>query len=400
MEAGTPPSGKNSKPRRPRSRPKKPPAGGPEVGESAPGGSTSTRRPPPSGSRPPPTASKPHGVGPEPAVTSTRSASKRPPKDSDPKSRPARGKATASEFRPMAILRPGGSGGANVNTGVTGSGPATQSATPTVSAATSNSKSGAANLDAALTAAATAGIKHRPGKSGGKAATTRGAKSGTRADRANRNVPMGEPKVARAKPPKTLAPEPVKLKVVIRRLPPSLPEAEFWAAVAPFVPFPVPEPAVTTTTAKVSLGSERFPNTTELAVDDASAATPAPEVTVEGGANPSSNETTEVEPAATKVVERTVRLYPASPVAFRGDYQCWYFPGKVPKNRAKTPVLSRAYIGFTKTEELVQFNRDFNGYVFTDDKGQEYPALVEYAPNQALLKPPSDQDALANTIEQ
>ncbi|XP_078268287.1 regulator of nonsense transcripts 3B [Rhinoraja longicauda] len=64
-------------------------------------------------------------------------------------------------------------------------------------------------------------------------------------------------------------------------------------------------------------------------------------------------------------------------------------------------VFSRAYINFKNQEDIVLFRDQFDGYVFIDTKGQEYPAIVEFAPFQKIPKKKSKKkDAKAGTIEE
>ncbi|XP_055602599.1 regulator of nonsense transcripts 3B [Uranotaenia lowii] len=61
---------------------------------------------------------------------------------------------------------------------------------------------------------------------------------------------------------------------------------------------------------------------------------------------------------------------------------------------------SRAYISFTRTEDIFLFRDKFDGYIFVDSKGVEYPAVVEYAPFQELPRNRSrKKDAKQGTIE-
>ncbi|XP_017149358.1 regulator of nonsense transcripts 3B [Drosophila miranda] len=61
----------------------------------------------------------------------------------------------------------------------------------------------------------------------------------------------------------------------------------------------------------------------------------------------------------------------------------------------------RAYIDMTPKDntELLQFRDRFDGYVFVDQYGVEYHAMVEYAPFQCFLKNKSRTDDKVNTIE-
>ncbi|XP_061454075.1 regulator of nonsense transcripts 3B isoform X2 [Rhineura floridana] len=63
-------------------------------------------------------------------------------------------------------------------------------------------------------------------------------------------------------------------------------------------------------------------------------------------------------------------------------------------------MFSRAYINFKNQEDIVLFRDRFDGYVFVDHKGLEYPAIVEFAPFQkAAKKKNKKKDAKAGTIE-
>ncbi|XP_069748739.1 regulator of nonsense transcripts 3B isoform X2 [Narcine bancroftii] len=63
-------------------------------------------------------------------------------------------------------------------------------------------------------------------------------------------------------------------------------------------------------------------------------------------------------------------------------------------------IFSRAYINFKNQEDIVLFRDQFDGYVFIDPKGQEYPAIVEFAPFQKIPKKKGKKkDAKAGTIE-
>ncbi|KAM3827275.1 regulator of nonsense transcripts 3B isoform 2-T2 [Vipera latastei] len=63
-------------------------------------------------------------------------------------------------------------------------------------------------------------------------------------------------------------------------------------------------------------------------------------------------------------------------------------------------MFSRAYINFKNQEDIVLFRDRFDGYVFIDHKGLEYPAIVEFAPFQKAAKKKSKKkDAKAGTID-
>ncbi|XP_076119507.1 regulator of nonsense transcripts 3A [Alosa pseudoharengus] len=64
-------------------------------------------------------------------------------------------------------------------------------------------------------------------------------------------------------------------------------------------------------------------------------------------------------------------------------------------------LFSRAYINFKNPEDIVLFRDRFDGYVFIDNKGQEYPAVVEFAPFQKISKKKlKKKDAKAGSIEE
>uniref|UniRef100_A0A3B4E5M3 UPF3 domain-containing protein n=1 Tax=Pygocentrus nattereri TaxID=42514 RepID=A0A3B4E5M3_PYGNA len=64
-------------------------------------------------------------------------------------------------------------------------------------------------------------------------------------------------------------------------------------------------------------------------------------------------------------------------------------------------LFSRAYINFKNPDDIVLFRDRFDGYVFIDNKGQEYPAIVEFAPFQKVSKKKlKKKDAKAGSIEE
>ena len=66
-------------------------------------------------------------------------------------------------------------------------------------------------------------------------------------------------------------------------------------------------------------------------------------------------------------------------------------------------AFCRAYISFSKQEDIILFRDKFDGYVFVDLKGDDYPAIVEFAPNQKIpRKRPTTglkKDVKSGTIE-
>ncbi|XP_077393711.1 regulator of nonsense transcripts 3A isoform X1 [Festucalex cinctus] len=64
-------------------------------------------------------------------------------------------------------------------------------------------------------------------------------------------------------------------------------------------------------------------------------------------------------------------------------------------------LFSRAYINFKNQEDIILFRDRFDGYVFIDNKGQEFPAVVEFAPFQKVSKKKlKKKDAKAGSIEE
>ncbi|XP_017263954.1 regulator of nonsense transcripts 3B [Kryptolebias marmoratus] len=62
-------------------------------------------------------------------------------------------------------------------------------------------------------------------------------------------------------------------------------------------------------------------------------------------------------------------------------------------------LFARAYISFRNQEDIVLFRDRFDGYVFIDHRGQEYPAIVEFAPFQKIAKKRSKKkDSKCGTI--
>lgn len=63
-------------------------------------------------------------------------------------------------------------------------------------------------------------------------------------------------------------------------------------------------------------------------------------------------------------------------------------------------LFARAYLNFKNQDDIVLFRDRFDGYVFIDSRGQEYPAIVEFAPFQKVAKKRSKKkDAKSGTIE-
>ncbi|XP_013419669.1 regulator of nonsense transcripts 3A [Lingula anatina] len=112
----------------------------------------------------------------------------------------------------------------------------------------------------------------------------------------------------------------------------------------------------------------------------------------------------EKENAPTKVVVR--RLPPSlSPEEFLEqiapvpEHTDFYFCR--PDMSLGSNAVSRAYINFAKFEDICLFREKFDGYVFLDSKGNEYPVVVEFAPYQKCAKKKAKKpDPKKGTIEQ
>ncbi|KAK2719874.1 regulator of nonsense transcripts 3B-like isoform X2 [Artemia franciscana] len=75
-----------------------------------------------------------------------------------------------------------------------------------------------------------------------------------------------------------------------------------------------------------------------------------------------------------------------------------YFVYFEPFDTMVQPSYSRAYFNFINTQDVYIFRDKFDGYVFVDAKGNEYPAIVEFAPYQKTPKGKKKDDKV-NTIE-
>ncbi|ROT63419.1 Regulator of nonsense transcripts 3A [Penaeus vannamei] len=65
-------------------------------------------------------------------------------------------------------------------------------------------------------------------------------------------------------------------------------------------------------------------------------------------------------------------------------------------------AYNRAYINFKNVDDVYTFRDRFDGYVFVDQKGDEYPAMVEFAPFQKIPKRSGGKkkDARCGTIDE
>lgn len=80
------------------------------------------------------------------------------------------------------------------------------------------------------------------------------------------------------------------------------------------------------------------------------------------------------------------------------EHDYFYF---VPADWSLGPnATCRAYINFCNQNDIFIFKDKFDGYVFVDGKGADFPAIVEFAPFQGLPKSKSrKKDLKANTID-
>ncbi|KAG6908859.1 hypothetical protein DXG01_003025 [Tephrocybe rancida] len=100
------------------------------------------------------------------------------------------------------------------------------------------------------------------------------------------------------------------------------------------------------------------------------------------------------------------------------DVVAWktYYPGKLKKRFCPLPadetlgrvlidwmnkenIPSRAYIAFKNEEQLTLFGREYDGHLFRDKAGNEYQAVVEFAPYQKVPSDKKKVDARNATIE-
>ncbi|XP_072969731.1 regulator of nonsense transcripts UPF3-like isoform X6 [Typha angustifolia] len=81
---------------------------------------------------------------------------------------------------------------------------------------------------------------------------------------------------------------------------------------------------------------------------------------------------------------------------FAGRYKWFCFrPGK---SSQKNQRHSRAYISFSRPEDVFEFAESFDGHIFVNEKGAQYKSIVEYAPSQHVPKGWSKKDGREGTI--
>uniref|UniRef100_A0A8C6CND3 UPF3 domain-containing protein n=1 Tax=Moschus moschiferus TaxID=68415 RepID=A0A8C6CND3_MOSMO len=63
-------------------------------------------------------------------------------------------------------------------------------------------------------------------------------------------------------------------------------------------------------------------------------------------------------------------------------------------------MYARTYINFKNQEDIILFRDRFDGYVFLDNKGQEYPGIEEFAPfRKAVKKKTKKRDTKVGTTD-
>lgn len=181
--------------------------------------------------------------------------------------------------------------------------------------------------------------KDRASSSSSKPSTSSSASAGKQPKKAaKKDTPAKNANAARqgqAKPQTQF-----KSKVVIRRLPPNLPEEVFWKAVSPWIR-DFADCQAAASTAGATAGSEG-------PCEASTATTPTPTV----------------------------------------DYKS-FIPGKLKSDLNKQNKHSRAYVRFLDPTSLVTFHKNFDGHIFRDAKGKESVAIVEFAPYQKVVLSPS-----------
>jgi len=68
------------------------------------------------------------------------------------------------------------------------------------------------------------------------------------------------------------------------------------------------------------------------------------------------------------------------------------------EHQVGVPTFSRAYINFINQEDIYTFQDKFDGYVFLDQRGTEYTAVVEFAPYQKIPRQDNKEDK-CNTLD-
>ncbi|PWN21359.1 hypothetical protein BCV69DRAFT_298378 [Microstroma glucosiphilum] len=199
----------------------------------------------------------------------------------------------------------------------------------------------------------------------------------------------------------------VKLKVVVRRLPPHLPEEIFWRSVEPWTGKQTLEgkkPPV----GQAAKGKEtkvKQPEATQAAAEESSTTAAGQDTEMKDGEAKIAPDAT---PTTTEAKPIPVKSGPLIDLGSPGqDKLAWrrYLPGKFKSSgpsfgsasasgsastsaaaASRDPSIlhtySRAYLRFKTLPDLVEFHRNFDGHVFRDAAGNQSVALVEWAPYQ------------------
>jgi len=69
------------------------------------------------------------------------------------------------------------------------------------------------------------------------------------------------------------------------------------------------------------------------------------------------------------------------------------------EHQVGAPTFSRAYINFIQQEDIFTFQDKFDGYVFLDQRGTEYTAIVEFAPYQKIPRQQENKEDKCNTLD-
>ncbi|TKY90466.1 hypothetical protein EX895_000464 [Sporisorium graminicola] len=143
------------------------------------------------------------------------------------------------------------------------------------------------------------------------------------------------------------APTQFKSKVVIRRLPPNLPEDVFWKAVSPWI--------------------------RDKTDCQAPSAADTPTQTI-----------SESSPGEASTSQSASNVLPSNSFDATVDYKK-FVVGKLKTDTNKQNKHARAYVRFLDPQSLVEFHKAFDGHIFRDSKGKESVAIVEFAPYQKVV---------------
>lgn len=219
-----------------------------------------------------------------------------------------------------------------------------------------------------------------------------------------------------------------RLKVIIRRLPPNLPEHIFVNAIKPFLGNPIYEtieyelpkpkaeeaitsdqqgdgPAADANTPGVDNRASDTKvepiqaSTTEVSDDTENHASTSPQDQNDAS---EAKETSKEPKASTTTLHRLTRVNRFVNEAAARITIDWfaYIQGRLAKDASKAEKPSRAYLHFTDQQTLVDFHKAFDGHLFVDSKGKGSYALVEFAPYQRIPRKDFKPDPKQDTIEQ